>query len=260
MDKIKKCISNAILQYPTLYLKDTYELSELFVLDQLYLTIGNGYEWNAEGYLNSCEDDNQFSEIPDVFFKHKMYYINMDDDLYHDDEHITLYKVLKDKREFKDLLKKHFVFSNGNELIFYEPELIEYIKNVEEKFRKNAKKFGINIVNGLSCFNQKYSIFEYDPNILTPSKISKYSAISEFFYEKSAVNNEPIYIHPDNFLFIKKITEYAIKFYNDINLYKHDSYYREYFKNNDLDGFEKFRKKEIEFFKNVLVKVNNLIN
>jgi len=184
----------------------------------------------------------------------------MNDDLYHDDEHIILYKVLKDKREFKNLLKKHFVFSNGNELIFYEPELIEYIKNVEEKFRKNAKKFGINVVNGLSCFNHKYNNFKYDPNIFTPSKLSKYSAISEFFYEKSAENNEPIYIHPDNFLYIKKITEYVINFYSDVNLYKYDSYYQEYFKNNDLDGFEKFRKKEIEFFKNVLVKVNNLIN
>ena len=42
MNKIKQFIINSIMKYPTLYLKNDYETSELFVLDHMYFTNGNG--------------------------------------------------------------------------------------------------------------------------------------------------------------------------------------------------------------------------
>ena len=43
-------IHDVIRNYPTLYKVKTYEESELLVLDHLFLTNGNGYEW-YDGYL-----------------------------------------------------------------------------------------------------------------------------------------------------------------------------------------------------------------
>ena len=48
--KLHHAIAKAIRQYPLLYRDTDYERSKIKVLDHLFLTIGNGYDW-YDGYL-----------------------------------------------------------------------------------------------------------------------------------------------------------------------------------------------------------------
>ncbi len=75
--KLKDHINQAIKRYPMLFKAENYKISEMLVLDHLFLVIGNGYEWH-DGYL--CEDDKpkpygekKFKSLPKGFFKKRIY-------------------------------------------------------------------------------------------------------------------------------------------------------------------------------------------
>lgn len=64
---VKQTIINMILQYPLLYKDTTFEHSRDKVLDHLFFTNGNGFDWvNGELICNGLKTDTL--EIPDGYF------------------------------------------------------------------------------------------------------------------------------------------------------------------------------------------------
>lgn len=73
--KLKEIVDDSIYNYPLLYKACDYESSRLLVLNQLFLTIGTGYEWHKNGYL--CYLDSKktkFEKLPKNYFEYKLFY------------------------------------------------------------------------------------------------------------------------------------------------------------------------------------------
>ena len=61
--RLEQLVINSLRNYPTLYrVKDNPKLSRLHIYNQLFFTIGNGYEWN-NGFLSDIENEPN-TEIP----------------------------------------------------------------------------------------------------------------------------------------------------------------------------------------------------
>lgn len=254
MNKIKQFIINSIMKYPTLYLKNDYETSELFVLDHMYFTNGNGFDWNKKGYLQGEEYKNRFKEIPREFFENKVYHLVLSRDFpEYGEKVINLYDVVKDKKEFKELCSKCLVINNDNDdFMFYDIELLNYLNNETKKFNKKFKEIDMRVIHSASPVNF------FNDSIITPH-ICKYSKIYEFLVGKD-YSNETIYVHPDNYPYMKKIIEYAIKFYNDVELYKNHYYYKEYKRIQKTEKFDNIRNEQIDILNKIFEKLNNVMS
>jgi len=80
--KLEDHVRWAIYNYPTLFRDRDYTKSRLLVLNQLFLVIGNGYEWCPDGYLVDAFDPKPriLEELPAGFFDKQLYTFDVQHD------------------------------------------------------------------------------------------------------------------------------------------------------------------------------------
>lgn len=102
----EQTVIHAILKYPSLFKDIDFQHSKEKVIDHLFFTNGNGYEWvNGELVLSEYEEDGKFLEFPDNYFDTALWSDEEDED--------TLIKEfrLSQKKEYKarEICNKHVI-------------------------------------------------------------------------------------------------------------------------------------------------------
>ena len=75
--KLQHIINHLIYTYPTLYRSKTFQESRLKVLDQLFFTIGNGYQWTKDSVLKSYNSKSR-KTLPKNFFDKNLFIIDVE--------------------------------------------------------------------------------------------------------------------------------------------------------------------------------------
>lgn len=200
--KLQYIVNNAIYTYPILYRSKTFQESRLKVLDQIFFTIGNGYEWTKDSVLKY--NGKSRKTLPKGFF----------------DKNLFILDVEYDKsNEMKSALNGRFFYSKKNQRFQYNTFIFE------AKDEKDAEFF-------LKFSEEKYKFVHpacnYHPN--RPYPISEYSAISEILAGKTNNSFEENFdINPPQDWIDGCIdaVEDAINYYNDEERYKDNPYSKE---------------------------------
>jgi len=243
--KVIDHINQAINNYPSLYIYDTYEDSAFAVLHHCFIVLGNGIEWaytgdpKTEGYLvqprhRRLHDDwvrikdkpygKEKCELDPRTFKEKIYYFEEIDT-----EHSREGWVFGKSGEFKvvfesaleDLKKKYKVCNDSG----------EYIPGVHTHFYHPTRTEGLKRTDPYPNFQKKYSCFwEIEPELIQEDWLL--AGLEHLRYWQAYFNDEErvkgYYRYKDR----RSLKEYIIKYYKD-NPEKHPNWIQDV-----RDGYE----------------------
>lgn len=202
MATLKQQVDTSIYKYPSLYRGFFYETSRPHVLDHLFFTIGNGYEWNlATGQLEDPFDPAVIDRLPDGFFDRRLYEI-----IYLDQEKWA--KAKQRPKYYYQPRPDHLVFEADDD-----KAALYWFRRFERKDR------------GLSHFVYKARASR---DVLHPYGLCKYSALVEIL--EGHTNNwgcPPHKLTPaDDWLegCIEQ-ARYAFKYYKTPSMYEGNYYY-----------------------------------
>jgi hypothetical protein len=224
--KLKQVIDSAILSYPSLFRTSDYETSRLLVLNQIFLVIGNGYEWCKDGYLFD-EREVIDVEVNDEFFKKDLQIVKVEDF----DKAI---EYLKERNIF------YYQKNNKIEIVVEGEDIAEeLIENFSKELSPFDKLVGVRPAGfSLSRIERLNKLLGLDTGVKRnprfphgPYPISGYSAVKEIL--KGKTNS----LHNKNFSFkdhpIKEdwlegavdVCEWALEYYQDDKLCEENTYH-----------------------------------
>ena len=189
----KNFIDKEILLWPDLFLKTTYEKSMMSVLDHVFFTIGNGFEWK-NGYPLLHSGSKNLIDYPavdiDLFFKKRknIWMLVINNMKTHEFIKTFNFDYLKDFSSEKVIYidDKHFAEHYNNEVKNIESDLEVFdVFDRIDKFDKATKIW----------YNSQVSFYP----------ISKYSMINE-------INKQKV-IQDETVEYALKLLDYAEKYY-----------------------------------------------
>jgi hypothetical protein len=253
--KLDDHVRDAIYNYPTLYRGKDYETSRLKVLDHLFLVIGNGYEWEKEGFL-SCvgrggfHGDNTKAKglktLPEGFFDKELYNFYVDSTKMKE-----LEKRLKKEKRFHYFLDK--AHKKETNLIFEADEETakDYVRNYEAET-------GINRRNGVPATGWTFVDKARSDHSISPYPICEYSAIKEIYNGKTNSlhidNFELKKIQPDWLVGAIDIVKASLAYYNDKKQYDSHIYCTDRTTGKRSKHWAKYRKEQVDFLEKFLEK------
>ena len=227
-NKLEDQVRSSILHYPTLYRAKNYEDSKILVYNQLFCTIGNGYEWDKDGTLHSLFIDKTSQKIPADFFKKKLWCFDFKP---------------KMGKQLKAALENHFFYFTNEKMYGNKTVVFEGTKKFAQQLcKKYEAKEGIGqrpkewlikknvYVQEAGCYlRDKYKVkWLNEPSVCVPYPMCDYSAIVEMVNGRT---NSP---HIENFDLepradwlegAKEMVEYVLSFYQNEELCKHCHYH-----------------------------------
>lgn len=190
----KEHIDNQIIEYPTLFLKTTYQKSEAMVLDQIFFVIGNGYKW-LDGYplcMSGHDSIIKYNPVDiDKFFemRNSIYALDIDNEITRN--YISNIDIPKIKE-----------FSNNRYIYVKDCDFIEkFNKKVEKDF---PNRFMEDIFDRVQMFESLSEIMWKDIVIFSMIH-DKYSMIREITKQKN--------IRKETVRYGLKMLDYAEKLY-----------------------------------------------
>jgi len=225
MMSLEKEIIRSIYYYPSLYrVKNNPKLSRLHVLEHMFFTIGNGYEWNRDkGILEISDWGRPESEInlPDDFFEKDLYSFDVASSKAND-----FLKFLGDRFYyvkfdiFNDPLTTVVFESTEQQAQEWKFYWDSYRYSRKPETRPDKSKLEFEFVNPQVC--------AFD---LNPYPLCEYSAVVELIEGKT---NSP---HIENYSFAEypvsqeyisgctEVVKAAKEYYNDPSRYCNDHYH-----------------------------------
>jgi hypothetical protein len=231
-------INWCIFNYPTLYRSDSYELSRIKVLGHIFLTIGNGYEWNEKGYL-STGNDHTLEALPENYFQQNLYELDTD-------QPIEAIAALEGRIYY---LLDRYVRLGESRIVFEAKD--------EEDAKPFFSKYGKRIVRDFVFVMESRCKFKFNPY-----PICDYSTISEMLAGRTnsphIENFDLINIQPDWIQGAVDVVRSAAAYYNNPEQYKSHTYYGYYCREGvatyDPKKWETFHKSQIEILERFLEK------
>lgn len=235
--KLEDHIRASIYRYPTLYRANDYAESRLYVLNHLFLVIGNGYEWHRDGYLTSGKKEGR-KTLPKNYFE------------------MDLYEIETQKpEELKKALKAEGLFFYSLERGRHGGEVFVFESRTDEQLAKCCQEYSIpnqmeSILYRLKDFSYMKLRMEYPVH---PYPICQYSAIQEILNGKTNSlhqDNFDLVVQPDWLQGCADIAVEAKKYYNDRSRYENDHYFKQFSKN----AWHKYRKEQLDILNQFLDK------
>ena len=193
----KNFIDNQIINHPILYLKTDYKKSEISVLDQIFFTVGNGFEWK-DGYPLLPSGNKNLVKYHKVdiewFFKNrkKIWVLDFNEE------------TLEFLKRFSFNPMEHY--SNGNCWYMMDKDIInDYNAEVDKELAKNPDGDPFDFLNGIRKFERVVDFFAGNKISFYP--ISKHSKICQIFQQKT--------IQPETLYYAMKTLKYASNFYSE---------------------------------------------
>jgi len=217
-------VASSIKQFPSLYKCGNWELSRLHVLNQLFLAIGNGYEW---AHTKNTKKGGYLTEP--TYYKWRGGWKRKYDLPYGRERHEILSQEYFNRtvfqlsygnmtRTYKEKIVDVFLRDDegGNKSLIVEFEGLAGAKVEEKLFRKNR---GRGLDAKLSTrFSQRVFMQEVMcENGFVPYLVSKYSAIQEI--------DEGQFVQSDWLQGAIDVAQEALSYYSDEDRYKDDTYY-----------------------------------
>lgn len=221
---IKQYVDKSIFQYPSLYRTKSYQESRLLVLDHVFLTIGNGLEWNKAGFIADygCRKNSKIEEIvfPKNYFTDKMWELNLN---------------TENVKEVQELLKDYYSYIHKTSR--YNNTQLIILCNDEELIKDIFKKYSLPDEMHKAFFKFLKKPYEPTPYEIefnsiderSPYPICEYSALVEM------INKRTNSCHIKNFNLTNiqqdyidagiDIAKHTLDFYNDPEKVKRHSYH-----------------------------------
>jgi hypothetical protein len=188
---LESAVNLALLEYPSIYLCETYKDSRILVLEHLFLVLGNGYDWaktqdkSEGGYLIRIEDLQKTKSKFDPPYNSQTV-----------TKKSQSYLLKNYYKHEKDLLKKSEFYTNT-----YKEELLKYLEQ-EESVNKYPNEINLGSKGSLRIRNELYP-FSW-----------RYSHIKSADLE---------YLKPDWKVGMIEIVDYALNYFENISKDKNRS-------------------------------------
>ena len=233
--KLKSCINKSIFEYPSLFRSVDLDSSRLLVLEHLFLVNGNGFDWNREGYLENQEVyDAELPEFPDDYFEKNLYEVEVLD------EEAT--------KAYLEIIAEVYHYQLPRSRFIIEGE--QHASHVAHKWGKEKTFLG-------KPFLREANSGFVESQGLNPYPLCEYCAICEIMEGRTNsfhIANFDLTAQPDWLQGAIEIAEFALGYFKDDERIIFHCYYP---KNDDeKEHWEKFRKKQIEFYTSFLAKFN----
>jgi hypothetical protein len=179
--KLEDNIAKSIKDYPSLFKDSNWEKSRIKVLDHLFLTIGNGFEWTLDGYLaeSVCKKKGRGFKKPEKYGKEKFSW--RPDQSWFDSK---IYGDVKWEKEIEALIKENPKFSG--------------LLSIEERS---------------DYIPTPYPVCEYSAIITAPENIKLdwlLGAIETAEWAKSFYDGPPQQVMKSNLIMTEKISELSV--------------------------------------------------
>jgi hypothetical protein len=230
-DHIRWCIWN----YPTLYRADNYEDSRLLVLHQMFLVIGNGYEWRPDGTL-TCDNDSKQNRktLPKGYFDKKLWTFEIKED-----QIKTIQSTLKSANIFHYIKRGKKRFGGRSDLILEgtQESIAPYLEQFgtpmfpdNERLQTALKEAGLPTYRASAAHVRSISeMMGLEREVLfSPYPISDYSAIDEIFNGKTNslhVENFDLTPQPEYLKACIDVAKAALAYYQNPEHYKNHIYH-----------------------------------
>lgn len=219
--QFKNFIDDAIINFPTLYLKNTYDESVFSVLNHIFFVIGNGFFWK-NGYPFAiekvfCNEYGEWYNKRNILKSYKTKDINLifDEEIFFidtDDKPDCMCMIRNNLSLRKELHNSRIGISTKHGFFFKGLELRNKINYYIDEYNKTHEH-----ICKILCF-RKYK--------LSPYEISNHSAIMEMVNGKDycgklvELNN-----NQETLFYAKIIVDYALDFYTDQKKYVYHNFY-----------------------------------